>query len=94
MIRLPGHRENLGDGGVGFQPVVSDESAGGSGLGGGESAGRDPASIPLDLHEGGHGLQVDGYAFLTGELRREFDREAERVMEVEHFLRVKSSALE
>src|SRR6202171_2529281 len=94
LPRLPGYRKNIRDSRVVFQPVVADEPAGAPGQRGGEGAGRVPAPITLALHEGSHGLPGDAHTTLLGQFRGELDREAECVMEVEHFLGVKGSALE
>ena len=94
VLRLAGHRENIGDSGVAFQPVISDEPAGAPGQRRGKGARRDPASITLALHQGCHSLKIHAYTSLLSQLGSELDREAERVMEVEHLFGVKSSALE
>src|ERR1700693_87267 len=94
VLWLSGHRENIRDRGIAFEPVVSDEPAGAPGERRGEARGGGPAAITLTLHQGSHSLEVDAHAALRGEFGSEFDREAKRVMEVEHFFGVKSSALE
>src|SRR5207302_237756 len=51
-------------------------------------------SMTLALHQRGHGVQIHADTSLVGQLRGEFDREAESVMKIEHLVRDKSSALE
>src|SRR5438132_6197067 len=93
-LRVAGDRKDLAHDGVCFQPVVADEPARPASERGGETARGDPAAITLALHQRADRFEIDGDPALLGKLGGELNGKAERVMQVEHVLRVKRSALQ
>src|SRR5919204_6647860 len=94
LPRGPRNREDLGDHGVGFQPVIADKARGGPGRRRLEGPGYTPATGALPFHEGLDGATLDGDASLRSELDRELDGKAQRVVQVKDFLRIDLASLQ
>src|SRR5438132_2477814 len=91
---IAGYRKDVHHGRLGLQLVVPDKSTGAARQRCRKAARSDSATITLALHMRCQGVQIHADTSLVGQLRGEFDREAESVMKIEHLVRDKSSALE
>src|SRR5919201_6865577 len=77
--------EDLGDDGVGLQPVIADKARGGPGRRRLEGPSRRPAAGALPFHEGLDGAALDDDAPLRSELDRELYGKAQRIVQVKDF---------